>query len=65
MIKPRGGNIYFIMCTYSYLYDDYDYDTGFYVMMMLHSTTGPLWTTCDKGHIWGDDTFTPLRLYGR
>ena len=25
---------------YSYLYDDYNYDTDFYVMMMLRSTTG-------------------------
>ena len=29
------------MYTYSYLYDDYDYDTGFYVMVMLRSTTDP------------------------
>ena len=26
---------------YSYLYDDYDYDTDFHVMVMLHSTIGP------------------------
>ena len=33
--------MYFIMYTYSYFYVNYDYDTGFYVMMMLRSTTSP------------------------
>ena len=33
--------MYFIMYTYSYFYVDYGYDTGFYVMVMLRSTTGP------------------------
>ena len=29
------------MYTYSYFYVDYDHVTGFYVMVMLRSTTGP------------------------
>ena len=33
--------MYFIMYTYSYFYINYDYDTGFYVMVMLRSITGP------------------------
>ena len=33
--------MYFIMYTYSYFYVGYDYDTGFYVMVILRSTTGP------------------------
>ena len=33
--------MYFIMYTYSYFYVDYDHDTGFYVIVMLRSTTSP------------------------
>ena len=33
--------MYFNICIYSYLYDDYDYNTDFHVMVMLRSTTGP------------------------
>ena len=50
---------------YSYLYNDYDYDTNFHVMVMLRSTTDPYGRSCDSGRIWGDNTFTLPRLYGR
>ena len=32
--------MYFNICIYSYLYDDYDYNTNFHVTVMLRSTTG-------------------------
>ena len=31
--------MYFNMYIYSYFYVDHDYDTGFHMMVMLHSTT--------------------------
>ena len=33
--------MYFVMYTYSYFYVDFDHVTGFYVIVMLRSTTGP------------------------
>ena len=33
--------MYFNIYIYSYLYDDYDYNTDFHVMVILRSTTGP------------------------
>ena len=39
MIKPRDDNVFLYI--YSYLYDDYDYNTDFHVTVMLHSTTAP------------------------
>ena len=33
--------MYFIMYTYSYFYVNYNHDTGFYMTVMLRSTTGP------------------------
>ena len=33
--------MYFNICIYSYLYDDYDYNTDFHVTVMLRNTTGP------------------------
>ena len=33
--------MYFVMYTYSYFYVNYDYVTGFYVMVILRSTMGP------------------------
>ena len=59
MITPQGGNVFLYINT-SYSYVDHDYDINFHVTMMLRSTTGPY-----RGHIWGDDTFTPPRLFGR
>ena len=57
--------MYFNIYIYTYSYVDHDYDIDFHMMVMLRSTTGPLWPTCDRGRIWEDDTFTPSRLYER
>ena len=40
MIKPRGGNVFYIY-VYSYSYVDNDYDVDFHVTVMLCSTTDP------------------------
>ena len=52
--------MYYDIYVYIYMYD-HDYDVDIHLMVMLRSY-GPLWTTCDKGRICGDDIFTPSRL---
>ena len=50
---------------YTYIYNDFIMMICYEDMVMLRSTTDPLWMTYDRGRIWGDDIFTPPRLYGR